>query len=112
MKLSLMTSDQAADALIQLAPEIEILVNDEGLAELIKTRELTSDKQKAKKLGAMFVFRVATYLLKNQRQTAWNIIGILDGKSPKEVGEQLFPVTIKQLMDILGDKDFMGFFRL
>ena len=112
MKLSQMTSDQAADVMIQIAPDIETLVNDAELGNMIKKRELTSDKNKAKKLGGMFVLRVATYLLKTHREIVWNVLGAMQQKTAEEVASQLFPATFTQVIEVLNDKDFMSFFQL
>lgn len=112
MKLSELSTDKAADIMIQIAADIEILANDDVLVDKFVSRKTTKDKNKATKLGLITILDIAGYLLKEHRETAWNIIGALNEKTAEEIGEQLFPVTLKQMADILNDKDFRNFFTL
>jgi len=111
MKLSEMSTDQAADVMIQVAPDIELLVNDEGLAKVLKDRVTTKDPKKASKIGGIFLLQVATYLLKNHRGSTWNILGALNQKQPEEIGKQLLAETVKQITEVLTDREFMSFFQ-
>ena len=110
MLLSKLSTDESADIMVQVAPHIEELVNDEKLIDMLKNRKTTSDRSEAAKFGILTAFNVSIYLLKEHRKTVWNIVGVLNEKTPEEIGAQLFPVTVKQLVDILTDKDFRSFF--
>lgn len=110
MKLSILDTNGVADILVQLAPDIEALMNDTELASIIKNRKQTSDENEATTLGMVTVLSVAVYLLKNQRLVTWNMLGSLNGKTANEIGKQLFPVTLKQIVEVLNDKDLIGFF--
>lgn len=110
MKLSELDTNGVADILVRLAPDIETLMNDTELASIIKNRKQTSDENEATSLGMVTVLSVAAYLLKNQRLATWSILGSLNGKTANEIGKQLFPVTLKQLVEVLNDKDLIGFF--
>ena len=111
MKLSEMSTDQAADIMIQVAMDIEVLANDEKLAQLFKNRSTTKNPQKASKVGGLFLLKIATYLLKEQRGSTWSILGALNQKTPEEIGAQMIGVTIKQIMEVLTDREMIGFFQ-
>lgn len=112
MKLSTVTTNGAADILVLIAPEIETLIGDSKLAEKLKNRKTTTDKGEATKFGMVTILDLAAYLLKNHRETTWNILGALNNKTPEEIGNQLLPVTMKQIVEVLSDKDLLSFFTL
>jgi len=110
MKLSEMTTNQVADALVLIAPDIEILVDDEELLKKLQSRKTTKNKDEAPKLGMKTILSIGTYLLKSQRQITWNILGVMNQKTPDEIGNQSFPATMKQIMEVLQDEDLLSFF--
>lgn len=110
MKISQLTTNETADAFIILAPEIEILMNDQELIAIFQNREKSGEAGEAKKLGMKFMFSAAVYLLKNQRETTFNILGALSGIGVDDIGKQLFPKTLGQIIDILNDPELMSFF--
>lgn len=110
MKLSTMTTDQAADALLLIAPEIETLMNDDELISKFQNRKTSGDKTEAAKFGMATILGIASYLLKVHRETTWNILGALNQKTPHQVGKQLLPVTIGQISETLNDKELLSFF--
>lgn len=110
MKISKLSTNETADAFILLAPEIEILMNDQELIAIFQNREKSDDTGEAKKLGMKFMLSAAVHLLKNQRESTFNILGALSGISADEIGKQLFPKTLGQVIDILNDPELMSFF--
>lgn len=110
MKFSEMTTDQVADALLTITPEVEILVNDDQLKDLWKNRKTTGDLEEAKKLGMVNFMNIAAYLLKAHRKTTWRILGAMNAKTPDAIGKQPIMTTIKQIVEIFTDKEFTGFF--
>lgn len=111
MKLSEMTTDKAADILILLAAEMQELVNDGELVKKIQEVQKSKDRQTAIKFGMLAALDVTTYLLKTHRQATWNILGAIENKKAEEIGKQLLPITVKQMMDLFRDKDFLSFFE-
>ena len=110
MKLSQMTTDHVADALVLLAPEIGALVNDETLMEKLTNSPKTNDPDKAVRMGATTVLDIAAHLLGNHRNAAWRILGVLNNKTPDEIGAQPITDTISQLTEALSDEELRGFF--
>lgn len=110
MKLSKMATDQVADALLIITPEIEILMNDTELHQIYNNRQKSEDIETAKKLGFSLFVQMATYLLKKHRKTTWNILGAINQSSHEEIGKQPFLKTLQQVIEIFNDKDLMSFF--
>lgn len=110
MKLSQMTTDQAADVMMLIAPELELLIDDPELNNIIKNRKTSKDKQEATKLGMKAMLKIANHLLKKQRQTTFNILAAFNQMQPEEIGGQLMIKTIAQVMEVLQDKELMSFF--
>ena len=48
--------------------------------------------------------------LKSCKEEVFEVLAIWNEKSSGEISEQEMPVTIKQIIDIFGDKNVMGFF--
>lgn len=111
MRLSEMTTDQVADVLVIIAPDIETLVKDEELAKKLQGRKTTKNKDEATKLGMKTILSIGAYLLKSQRQITWNILGAMNQKNPDEIGNQSFPITMKQIMEVFQDEDLLSFFQ-
>ena len=105
-----MSTDQATDALILIAPEIEKLMGDDTLIEKFKNRKKADNSDDAVKFGAITILGIATHLLREHRNATWNILGAINQLSPEEIGRQLLPVTIKQISETLNDKDLLSFF--
>ena len=112
MKLSQMTSDMAADVMIQIAPDIEMLANDAELGKMVSKREKTTNQGEAVKFGGLLVMKVAVHVLKEHRQSVWNILGALQQKTAAEIAEQSVMTVFAQIVETLNDKDFMSFFSL
>lgn len=110
MKLSQMTTDQVADVLLTIIPEIELLMSDDELSNMWKNRTTTKDKEEAKKLGLVTVFKIASYLMREHRESTWRILGAVNNKTPEDIGRQMFTTTVKQISEILQDKELMSFF--
>jgi len=105
-----MTTDQAADVLIIVAPEIEELVNDDDLVDKFKNRLVTEDKTKAGRLGLINILSISAYLLEKHRNATWTILAALNNKTIEEIGNQLVFVTVKQITEALKDEELRSFF--
>jgi len=110
MKLSEMSTNEVGDVLVTVLPEIELLMNDEKLIEMWTDRTRSSDKKEAARFGTLTFIKLASYLMKNQRDSTWRILGAVNQKTPEEIGNQFFTTTLNQTMDVLQDKELMSFF--
>ena len=57
-----------------------------------------------------FGFRLPV-MLREPRGPTWSILGALNKKTPGEVGEQSFIVTVRQVVEVLNYKDLIDFFQ-
>lgn len=105
-----MNTNQVADVLVRIVPDIEILMNDNDFLDKIKNRPKTEDEKEAAKLGMSTVLGIATYLLDKHRDITFNIIGAINGKTSKDIGNQGFAVTVKQIIEVLKDGELFSFF--
>jgi len=110
MQIAAMTTDQIADVLIQIAPDVEILVNDTEISKMWKERDVSTDLDEAAKMGIGNILRIGKYLLETHRGSTWNILGAFNQKTAEEIGQQSGIETLKQLTGLLSDKDFLSFF--
>lgn len=110
MKLSKMTSNKAADVYLTIAPDIQALIEDEGLAEVLASRKVPEDGEDTGKLGKIAMLKTVSYLLKNNRENVWNILAALNDKQPEEIAEQNILLLTTQIIEVLSDKDLIAFF--
>jgi len=109
MKLSEMSSNKAADVILQVMPDIEELMKDEELKEIIASRKVKSDGEDAYSLGKMFMIKIATYLLREKRSTVWNILAAMNDKTAEEISEQNVIALTGQIFEVLGDRQLISF---
>lgn len=95
MKISDMTTDQAADALIRISvPASNIMHDDETLATLDK---LAHGNNNALAFIADNIVPVATVLLKTHRNDVYEILAALTEKKRGEIAKQKITETIKDI---------------
>lgn len=108
MKLSEMSTEKAADALMLLAPEIQPLLLDAQL--MSELRKGTKDKDKAVETGAMKLATLVPVILGKYRPNVFRILAALNDKTPEEIAAQNVLVTIRQLKEMIRDKELLDFF--
>lgn len=110
MKISMMTNDQAVDAMVKMAQPMANLMEDKDTARLLETIT-SSGKEEG---GIAFLGRVlpsvVSFCMKDHKEDVYAIVGALMIKPAKEVGKMNFLETIKELKDSI-DEDFIGFFK-
>lgn len=114
MKLSQISTDEAAGVLCMLTPFVNDIVTDEELLEELKIAAgaktgLTKAQMIA--LGVEKINRLVPILLKKKKNAVFGILGVLNEKEPEEIGRQNFLVTAGQVRDVLRDKELLDFFR-
>ena len=108
MKISQMTTDQAADALIKITePAANIMHDEETVKVLEKLAKGNTDN------GLSFIadnlVPVATILLKSHRKDVYEILSAMSEKKVAEIGKQRITETIKDIKDCW-DGELMDFF--
>ena len=108
MKLSEMSTEQLADALMVITPEIQPILLDAGL--MAELRKSTKDKGKALEVGLQKVAYLIPVILGKYRENVFRIMGVLSGKTPEEIAAQNLLITIKQAQELFQDKELLDFF--
>lgn len=110
MKISEMTNDQAATALIRLAVPFGNLCEDEEAVKIIDAyNTMSKTKQPVIKTIGKMIPQVAGYLLKAHKDDLYEIIGALTFSTKAAVSKMNFFSTIKVLQDSY-DEVLQGFF--
>lgn len=108
MKLSQMTTSQAADALMVIAPEIQpILLDAELMADFRKT---TTDRGKAVEVGVQKIVNLIPVIFGKYRLNVFRILSALNDMAPDEIAAQNVLATIRQVQELVTDKELIDFF--
>lgn len=108
MKISQMTTDQAADVLIRIAdPAANIMHDSDALAMLDDLSNSNADN--AVKFFADNIPKVTVVLLKNHRSDVYEIVAALAEKTIDEVANQKITETIKDIKESW-DGELIDFF--
>ncbi len=93
MKISQMTTDQAADVLIKIAEPCANIMHDKNTIDMLDGLAKGKDVSTIDYL-ANNIPTVITVLLKDHRQDVYSVVAALAGKTAQEVAEQKISVTI------------------
>lgn len=114
MKLSEMTTDRAADVLCEITPYVTNIVADEELLAELKRAVSADEVQTRAELlakGAEKITKIVPIVLKKRKADMFGILAALNDKTAEEIGKQNILATMKQVRDIVKDKDLMDFFK-
>ena len=113
MKLSKLTTEQAADVLCELTPYISNLTGDKALLDTLKEKIGNGNRSVAEiyTYGAKKISTIIPILLKEHRSDVFGILSILNGKSVEEISKQNVLNTIEQIKDAVQDKELVDFFK-
>lgn len=113
-KLSVLTTDEAADVLCEITPYVSNIVSDGELLSELKNAISPKDvKTKAEwmALGVEKIAKLVPIVLKKRKNDVYGILGVLSNKTVEEIGKQNFILTMKQIRDVGKDKDLLDFFK-
>ena len=108
MKISQMTNDQAADAMIKLAQPMSNLLEDEATVGLLKEMEKGDSKGGIAFFGRMLP-KIVAFAMKDHKEDVYAIVAALTMKPVAEVGSLNFMETVKEMKESIDD-EFIGFF--
>lgn len=116
-KFNEMTTDETLDILCEITPHVSNIVEDKELvkifAEKVKLDDKTTDaefKEKTLAKGIEKMVKFIPLILKKHREDVFNIISVLNGKSVDEIRTQKVTTTVKEIKEMLMDKDLVDFF--
>ena len=98
MKLSMMTNDQAADALVRLSAPIGNICDDEEITVISQKYRDMKDVENIRALGRLLP-EITAYALKKHKADFYEIIGVLVGKTKDEVAKMTFADTLKAVKE-------------
>ena len=115
MKLSELSTDQAADVLCELSPYIDNITHDEAIvSEIGKVENFEGGitQQGLAVIWAGRISRLIPTLLKTHRADMYGILSIINEKPVEEIARQNIKDTIQQVKDAIQDEDLVSFFGL
>lgn len=108
MKISEMTNDQAAEALVRLSVPFGNLCDDEKINALIEKYNKSKDEPLIRTLGKLLPDFMA-FAMKEHKADVYEIVGALSDKKYEEVAKMNFIETIRIVRDSY-DEVLQGFF--
>lgn len=113
MKLSQLTTDQAADVLCELTPYIANITGDKALLDEMGKKFDSKGKSVAElyTYGAQKYAMLVPVLLKDHRADMFGILAILNGTTVESVAKQNILTTILQIRSVFKDKELLDFFK-
>ena len=110
MKISQMTNDQAADAMIKLAGPISRLLEDEETRKLVEEAQSQREGEGGIAFFGRILPKVVPFMMKDHREDLYAVVAALTLRPVGDVGKMNFVETIKELRESI-DEDFLGFFK-
>ena len=109
MKISMMTNDQASEAMIRISAPMANILDDKNSKELIDSM---ADLARNSSTGAISALlpKFVSFCLKDHKSDLYEIIGALTFKPASHVGKMNFMETIKEMRESI-DEDFIDFFK-
>jgi hypothetical protein len=114
MKFSELTTENAMDVFCEITEYVERIMNDEELVnELKKELSITDETTNVEKTAIVLskIKTIAPILLKKRRDDVLGIVAAVNSMTVDEIKKQNIVKTLLQIREIIGDKDFMDFFK-
>ena len=109
MKISEMTNNQAADALVRLSVPFENICNDEETLKLIDEFRTSGDDIPLTQMVGKFIPQIVANMLGTHRNDLYEIVGALTFRTLEDVSNMNFLETVKVIRDSY-DEVMEGFF--
>jgi hypothetical protein len=113
MRLSEISTDRAADVLCEITTYVANIVTDEDLiGELKKTisgKAITRAELIA--LATEKINKLIPIVLKKRKADVFGILAVLNEKTVEEIGKQNFLTTMRQVKEIVKDRELLDFFK-
>lgn len=114
MKLSELSTDQAADVLCELTPYISNISTDESLVGTLgKTMDIGEDVNIYGKFTMLAgrIAEIVPLLLKTHRPDVYGILSVMNERPVAEIASQKLMETMRQARELVQDEDFAAFFK-
>ena len=113
MRLSEITTDRAADVLCEITTYVANIVTDEDLIGELKRAVVGKVSTRAEliALATEKINKLVPIILKNRKADVFGILAVLNEKTVEEIGKQNFLTTMKQVKEIIKDRELLDFFK-
>lgn len=114
MRLSDISTERAADVLCEITPYISNIITDEELLGEIKRvidPKSVTNRAEWLILGVEKINKLVPIVLKKRKSDVFGILGVLNDKTVEEIAKQNFLATMRQIKEIIKDKELLDFFR-
>lgn len=108
MKISEMSTNKAADAIVRISAHLSNILDDGEMMEVIKTTASTGTEN-AMNGWANLLTKVVPICLEKHRNDLFSIVAVLDNKTAEQVGEMKLIKTLNILKESV-DKELLDFF--
>ena len=109
MKISEMTNEQAADALVRIATPLGNICEDEQITGMI-ARFKEMDEMPMLQAVGKFMPEIAAVAFKTHKNDLFEIVGALTMQTKAAAAKMNFLETIKVIREAFSDEDMIGFF--
>ena len=109
MKISEMTNEQAADAMVKLAQPMANLLEDKETLRLLEQMQ-NPNAEGGISYFAWVIPKIVPFLMKDHKSDVYAIVAALTMKPISAVGKMNFMETVKELRESI-DEDFIAFFK-
>lgn len=116
MKLSEISTDRAAEVLCELTPLVDSIITDEELIASLSAA-IGKEEQAQMSFGQKLLLvgakldKIVPILLKKRKTEMFGILGVLNEKTPEEIAKQGLIATMRQVHDIIRDRELIDFFK-
>lgn len=108
MKISQMTTNQAADALVKISAHASNILDDPDMMEIVKDTAKTGKKDSTNGWSKILT-KLIPCCLQKHREDLFAIIAALDDKTIEQVGDMKLIDTLNILKESV-DKELLDFF--
>ena len=111
IKLSKLNTDQMLDKICELTPFLSSIVTDKKLIETFSEKvKSTEGEEKVNQFVATKIVKLVPLLFKDHKEDFLSILAIMKESTLEEVKNQPFTTTIKEVKELVTDKDLIDIF--
>lgn len=114
MRLSEISTERAADVLCEITPYISNIITDEELLEELKKAiapKGANTRAEFLALGLEKINKIVPIVLKKRKSDVFGVLGVLNDKTAAEIAKQNLLATMRQIKEIIKDKELLDFFK-
>jgi hypothetical protein len=114
MKISELTTDEAAYTLCELVPYVNNIVVDENLVNALSDKinsEGAKTKAEVMLFGAEKINKLMPIIFKTHKEDVFGILAVLRSCTVEEIAKQNVIKTAIQIKEIINDKELVSFFK-